>query len=135
MKIIKKEILAVYILNALSLFLPILSFFFLFMFVNILPGTTDDKEGFGFLIAMLMIPIIGFSGVLLIISAIMNLVLKDMYLYVLIFIVISYYSLINFFIDSNNNFYLWAIIFCILAYLYCFFIFCRRDKKLWINAD
>lgn len=126
----KKIVLTSYILNAISLFLPILAFFFLLFYVSMLPDTASDKEGWGFGIIFFMIPIVVGSGIFFLISAITAIISKNKYLYVLCGIVIFYYSLLEILLNiAAPDFYLWASNTVFILYIYCFFIFCKRLFK------
>lgn len=128
---INKITLTSYILNIVSLLLPILSLMLFIVYVSMLPGTASDKEGWGFGIAFLMIPIVITSGVCFLISAVMTVYSKNKYLYILSSIVISYYTIIAIFLKiAAPDFYFLVSNFLFIFYGYCFFVFCKRDKKL-----
>ena len=126
----RKTILMTYILNSAPILLPILSFIFFIALVFMLPGTASDKEGWGFGIAFLMIPILIFSGILFLFSIINTLFSKDIYLYILSFIVIIYYAVIVFLfkIDAPDIFF--VIVFGVIFYIVFLIIFCKCDKKI-----
>ncbi|OGT36187.1 MAG: hypothetical protein A3F11_00330 [Gammaproteobacteria bacterium RIFCSPHIGHO2_12_FULL_37_14] len=128
----RKTILMTYILNSTPIMLPILSFIFLITFVSMLPGTASDKEGWGFRIAFLMIPILIFSGILFLISVINTLFSKNIYLYILSFIVIAYYATIAVLLktEATTDINFWVIIFGAILYICLFIIFCKCDKTL-----
>lgn len=128
----QKIILISYILNAFSLFFPLVLLLFLMMYISILPGTASDKEGWGFLIAFLAIPVLVIAGVFFLISATITIFLKNRHLYILSVMIIFYYLLIAFLISiSAPVFYFYATNILLMYYIYCIVVFYVRDRKNW----